>query len=131
MIKNLATIDIARNFPGQKICLKKLEKCKENIDMKEQNKTTAILVWLNKFNKKYQNLNGLNKKKYLTEILLIFEKMLFWLHHSRMTNAECFLQSCWVIKCFTISFHVEHKVLIAIYWNQKSPPFNHKFIYYD
>lgn len=63
MIKNLATIDISRNFPGQKICLKKLEKCKENTDMKERNKTTAILVWLNKFNKKQEDLNCVHKKK--------------------------------------------------------------------
>ena len=45
MITNLATIDISRNFLGQKIGVKNiLQKSKENKNMKEQNQTTAIVI---------------------------------------------------------------------------------------
>ena len=49
---NLATINIFQNFLGKKFSFKNLfKKSKENMNMKEQNQTTAILVGLNKFNK--------------------------------------------------------------------------------
>ena len=45
MITNLATIDISRNFLGQKIGVKNLlQKSKENKNMKEQNQTTEIVI---------------------------------------------------------------------------------------
>ena len=53
MIRNLATINTFQNFLGQKVGFKNLlEKNNENMNMKEQNQTTAILVGLNKFDKK-------------------------------------------------------------------------------
>ena len=53
MITNLASINTFQNFLGQTIGFKNLvEKNNENMNMKEQNQTTAILVGLNKFDKK-------------------------------------------------------------------------------
>ena len=45
MTTNLATINIFQNFFGQKVDFQNfLEKNKENMNMKEQNQTTAILA---------------------------------------------------------------------------------------
>ena len=54
MITNLATINTFRsNFLGQKVGFKNLlEKSDENMNMKEENQTTAVLARLNKFNGK-------------------------------------------------------------------------------
>ena len=54
MITNLATINTFRsNFLGQKVGSKNLlEKSDENMNMKEENQTTAVLARLNKFNGK-------------------------------------------------------------------------------
>ena len=53
MITNFATINTFQNFLGQKVVFKNLlEKNSENMNMKERNQTTAILVGLNKFDKK-------------------------------------------------------------------------------
>ena len=53
MITNLATINTFQNFRGQKVGFKNLlEKNNGNMNMKEQNQTTAILAGLNKFNSK-------------------------------------------------------------------------------
>ena len=57
MILNLATISIFQNFLGQKVGFKTfLEKSKENMNTKEQNQTTAILVGLIKFDRKTTKL---------------------------------------------------------------------------
>ena len=54
MITNLATINTFRsNFLGQKVGSKNLlEKSDENMNMKEENQTTAVLARMNKFNGK-------------------------------------------------------------------------------
>ena len=54
MITNLATINTFRsNFLKQKVGSKNLlEKSDENMNMKEENQTTAVLARLNKFNGK-------------------------------------------------------------------------------
>ena len=49
MITNLATINIFQNFLGQKVHFKiPVKKNKENMNIKEQNQTTVILVRSNK-----------------------------------------------------------------------------------
>ena len=51
MITNIATINTFQNFVGQKVGFKNLlEKKNENMNIKEQNQTTAIPAGLNKFN---------------------------------------------------------------------------------
>ena len=53
MITNLATINNFQDFPRQKAGFKiSLKKNKENMNMKEQNETTAILAGSKKFNRK-------------------------------------------------------------------------------
>ena len=55
MITNVAAINTFQNFLGQKVGFKNLvEKNNENMNMKEQNQTTAILAGLNKFITKFE-----------------------------------------------------------------------------
>ena len=76
MILNLATINIFQNFLGKKVGFKTfLEKNKENMNIKEQNQTTAILAGLIKFNRKTTKLKQFQQQKlsdrYFTDILKI------------------------------------------------------------
>ena len=53
MVTGTAIINIFQNFIRQKVGFKiSLKKSKENMNVKEQNQTTAILAGSNKFNRK-------------------------------------------------------------------------------
>ena len=90
--------------------------------MKEQNKKSQYLkrVWIDS-TENDKTWMVLTKKKYLTDILLIFEKLLVVMTSQQNDGKTFFLQSCWVRKHFRTPFNVENKALIATNRNPKKP----------